>query len=115
MDRIAIKLDPSEPYQAQTLTISPNGRTITLRLEFRYMVYLDRWYLSIWNASDSTCLLTYVPLVSSETVINDLLGQFVHLRIGSVGVFPVSMQQYGTDPAEKTLDLFEVQWGDALG
>lgn len=114
MERIAIKLDPSEPYQAQTITINPDGRTVTLRLEIRYMVYLDKWFLSIYNAADSTCLITYVPIVSSETIINDLLGLFGYLAVGSVGCFPVSMQQYGTDPAKDTLNLFEIQWGDRL-
>ena len=115
MDRIALKIDPSRPYQAQTITINPDGRTITLRIELRYMTYIEQWHMSIWDASNSKCLLTHVPIVSSEDIINDLLGMFGYMNIGSCACFPVSIQQYGTDPGEKTMNLFEVQWGDHLG
>jgi hypothetical protein len=115
VERIALRIDPNQPYQAQTITISPNGNSISLRLELRYLVYTDKWYLSIWDASKNVCLLTYVPIVSCEEVLNDLLSLFQYMNIGSVICVPVSAQMYGTDPGESNFDQFEVQWGDGLG
>lgn len=114
MDPIALKINPENPYQAQTITISPNGVTMTLRLELRYLVYTEKWYLSIWNASENVCLLTHVPLVASEDIANDLLGLFQHIGLGSVVCYPVSAQLYGMDPGEKNMNQFEVQWRDSF-
>ena len=114
MERIALRIDPDVPFQAQTITIDPDGHTVSLRLELRYLVYTEKWYLSIWNASTGTNLLQHLPIVPSETIINDLLGQFHYLGIGSVACFPVSAQQYGEMPGRADLDKYEVQWGDTL-
>lgn len=115
MERIALRIDPNQPYQAQTITITPNGRSISLRLELRYMFYTGKWYLSIWDASKNECLLTYVPIVSSEEILNDLLSLFQYMNLGSTVCVPVSTQLYGTDPGQTNWNQYELQWGDGLG
>lgn len=115
MDRIALRIDPEQPYQVQTITLAPDGKTMTLRLELRYLVYTEKWYLSIWNASENVCLLTHIPIVSSEEILNDLLGVFQYLEIGSIACLPSTVQLYGQDPVLDNMDQYEIQWGDSLG
>ena len=46
---------------------------------------------------------------------NNLLRQFGYLGLGGVWVLNKSGRDEGADPADGTLDDFEIIWGDADG
>lgn len=115
MDPIALRTS-SAGRQARTLTISPDGRTVSLRLELRYLCRTGRWYLTIANGLTGAPVVQYVPLVAcAPDALNNLLRQFGYLGIGGVWVLHKSGRDSGADPAETTLDEFEIIWGDADG
>ena len=102
--------------QSSTLTISPGGRTVSLRLEIRHLRRTDRWYLSVADALTGESIIQYVPLVAcSLDDPNNLLRQFGYLGLGGVWVLNKSGRDEGADPADGTLDDFEIIWGDADG
>lgn len=115
MNAIAIRTS-DDGYQIQTITIAPNGKVRSLRLEIRRLVRLDKWFLSVYDATTGENIIQYIPLVSSiPGGINDILAQFGYKEIGSAIVGPKHNEQFGTDPAEGTLGDFEIVWGDRLG
>lgn len=111
----ALAPDPTLRHQTFTLTIDPDGNAITVRVELRYMRYTNQWYLSLYNAADDTCYIRYIPLVASGSKLNDLLGQFGYLGIGSIACVPVKAESGSLPgPQENTLSDFDVLWGDCL-
>lgn len=114
MQTFSLSLNPDSPYQAQTLTVSPDGLTQSLRLELRYLAYTGKWYLSIWRMPEGECLLAHVPLVASGQYINDLLDLFGYKGLGSMLCLAQTAALTGVDPALDTLAQYDVLWGDYI-
>ncbi|MBR2799810.1 MAG: hypothetical protein IKE04_02820 [Oscillospiraceae bacterium] len=113
MDLIALRTS-SAGRQSRTITISPNGRTVALRLELRFLCRNNRWYLSIADGLTGAPLVQYIPLVAcTPDALNNLLRQFAYLGLGGVWVLNKNTEASGKDPAEDTLSDFEIIWGDA--
>ena len=116
MNPIALRTSENG-YQIKTFTISPDGNPTSLRVEIRRLVRLDKWFISIFNASTGENILQYLPLIGSdpEHEMNDILAQFGYKGIGSLVVLPKVSELAGTDPNEENLGLFEICWGDHIG
>ena len=95
----------------QTLTI--DGNTFSVRIELQYFQRTDKWYLSIYDAVSGSAILTFIPLRSSAAGrMNDLLGQFEYLGMGSIFCFQASQDAPSFDPSGTSLGSWSLYWGD---
>lgn len=104
-------------YKDQILTCSvqPDGRQVQLRLRLRYVEVVDKYFCTIWDTSTGECLLSNFPIVASYENVNDLLGQFGYMRIGTMSCLSRVDQNTTQDPSNGTLGEYEILWGDRLG
>lgn len=115
MEPIVLSTSDSE-RQMKTVIITPNDKTVSLRVEIRRLCATDRWYISITDAATGESLVQYVPLVSSTLdTLNNLLRQFSYMGIGGLWVIPLSAEDEDTDPADGTLNRYAIVWGDSYG
>ena len=111
MDMVQIPLT-NDPAQVRTFTISPDGVTRYFRLDVRWRDHVGKWTVSISNAQTGDSILSELPLVASAPgCLNDILGQFGHLRIGSIWLIPTAVDDYYTDPGKDNLTGFALVWG----
>ena len=108
----------NDPRQVFTVDLSLDGVPLYARIEIRYLSGPDRWVISIWDNSDSTLLVSQVPLICSYGFLLDLLFPFRYLRggrgIGSLFVIRATDNPSTPDPAAGNLAEFQILWGDVL-
>ena len=108
----------NDPRQVFTVDLSPDAVPLHARIEIRYLSGPDQWVISIWDNSDSTLLVSQVPLICSYGFPLDLLFPFRHLRdgigIGSLFVIRASDNPSTPDPAAGNLTEFQILLGDVL-
>lgn len=114
MDPVAVPLNAEAETQIINLSIAPNGNAVSLRLEIRWLDNAGKWYLTVYDATTNVCLVSLLPLIASGSKLNDLLGQFGHLRIGSAALVPISSDTPSADPGRDDLADFELLWGDCI-
>lgn len=114
METVAVPLNADAETQIINLSIAPNGHAVSLRLEIRWLDNAGKWYLTVYDATTDACLVSLLPLIASGNKLNDLLGQFGHLRIGSAALVPVSSTPSSADPGRDNLADFELLWGDCI-
>lgn len=90
---IPIRLDEAQTMTVQELTL--DGVRIILRA--RYVLYTDRWYLSVYDSSD-TLIVGGIPIVPGV----DLLRPYKHLEIPQGQLFSHSKDR--EPPTFVTLD-----------
>ena len=108
----------NDPRQVFTVDLSPDAVPLHARIEIRYLSGSDCWVISIWDNSDSTLLVSQVPLICSYGFPLDLLFPFRYLRdgkgVGSLFVIRATDNPSTPDPAAGNLTEFQILWGDVL-
>ena len=112
MDAIALPLAASPDKQIVDLNISPNGTAVSLRVTVQYLRHADKWFMTVEDRTDGTCIASFIPLIASGNKYNDLMGQLGHKRVGSAFCVPLSKDHSTQDPTHDTLTDFEVIWTD---
>lgn len=130
MDTIMVPIEGKVKNQTVTIVIDPDGRGVTLRLQAVYHAKIDKWMMTVWNAASGECMVSNFPIVGSARdtggggmaekqggtpFLNDLMGQFGYMGIGSCACYCIAERPKTPDPAMDTLDEFELLWGDHLG
>lgn len=106
----------NDPAQVKTFTIDPDGVTRAFRVDVRWRDHVGKWTMSISNAQSGDSILSELPLTGSAPgCLNDILGQYGHLRIGSIFLLPNAADDYYTDPGKENLTGFALVWGDHRG
>lgn len=108
-----LNIDHEISNQTQTVLVDPDGVKQKIRVELQYMEHTGRWMMSLFR-SDGSCIASYIPLVASDLVINDLVGIYGYKAIGSIFCWTNNPELQGSDPAEDALREFDVVWGDRL-
>ena len=114
MDIIAVPVDYTSKDQEVTLRLEPDNHAVVLRVKLEWHEYVGKWFASIWNSVTKECLLANFPIVGSKEYINDLLGQFEYMNIGSFSCASIMNELRGEDPRFDNMNLFELLWGDHI-
>ena len=114
MNSVALKVNTESKDQVMTLSLDPNGNHRTFRVQIKYLDYVSKYIISVWDAMTGEPLAMTIPLVASyNDAANDLFKQFSYKGIGSLYVAPVVKEPTTPDPTFGTLGEFEIVWGDS--
>ena len=104
--------------QMFTMNVVLEGETFYARVEIRYLAAPDQWVISIWDHSSGELLVNMIPLICSYGIVNDLMAPFQYLRdgkgMGSLWVMRAVDEPETVDPAERTLEQFNIIYGSRL-
>lgn len=83
-----VPLDNS-PNQIWNISVNVDGKSIPLTVALRYNEIAQYWVMTIYDGNGNL-LLDSIPFVTGEGVAQNLLAQFVYMKIGSATLFNVS-------------------------
>ena len=113
MDSIALTLNATAKDQVMTIDVEPNGHRMTVRFQLKYLEYVQKYAISLWDAATGDPIVTNVPVVASyDLIANDLFRQVFYKGIGSMWCGPVVEHPTTVDPTLGTLNEYELIWGD---
>jgi len=102
----------SLPNQRFATTIPINGENKRFELTFAWNERAGYWVMGIFDPKNGAAILDGIPLLLGEYPVDDLLGQYPHLGLGSCVLVPRS--QEATDPTADNLENFVLRWGDTV-
>lgn len=111
---MATQIVPLTPNMNQNfkITLSVDGKNITLNLAFVYNTPGGYWFMSI-SDNIGNMLLDAIPLVTGNYPTADILGQYTYLGLGSAMIVPIGSVQ--GIPNETNLGTdFVLAWSDTV-
>ena len=106
MERIALKLDPDHPYQAQTITITPNGRTKEFLIAYPSFFLL--FWVTVRGQKKLLPPLTVIATIGFASVINTFCHGFSPYGLSMIRSSNALL--LGTIPATLLVAVAEVIW-----
>ena len=114
MNILKIPVDKDALYQIFNFNANSGDVTIPLRVELRHLEYVNKWYLSVYNAQTGDPYCVYVPVVTSQDEMNNLMKPYEHKRFGWFCCVASADKASTEDPQEDNITEFELYWGDSL-
>ena len=115
MNVLKIPVDKDALYQIISFNANDGDVTIPLRVELRHLTYVDKWYLSVFNAQTGEPYCLYVPVVTSQDEMNNLVSVYDYKRFGWFCCVAIEEKASTEDPQADNIEEFELYWGDSLG
>lgn len=114
MDQVMLPVTPEYSKQSFTVSIKPNGRPKTLRIELEYRPYVGKYFMSVIDATTGEDVLRNFPVVASEEgALNDLLKQVAYKFCGTLVCYPLIKETAFEDPCADFSE-YELVWGDGV-
>ena len=109
---IPLTTDPNQTFQC---TIPIDGENRRLIFGLSYNSAAEYWTMSITDPEERKMLVDSLPVQVGEFPAANLLGQYVHLKIGSATIVRAGPASEHLNPSDKSLgaDYFLV-WGDTI-
>lgn len=110
-----IKVDNGYPNQRKVLNLPIDNETKRVFMDLRYVKQNNLWYFSITDAQSGKILVSLVPIITSHTVLNDLLEPFTHKFVGHLACVPIVDVTSSDNPGLNNWNEFSLVWGDTFG